>query len=184
MTNIELVEKKIENIIKKSAVIEDPFHSKNTLEWLLRLYPDADEGLRIAALGHDIERAISGRKVRRIDYPSYDLFKQAHALNSARILKEIMLEYKLNEKIIQKVFYLVENHETGADKMTNLLKDADSISFFDVNLPLYYARNPLENTKMRISWGYKRLSPNMKSLVKNFYYKDEVIENLVKQVST
>ena len=32
------------------------------------LKPDADDALKIAALGHDIERAIEERKVRREDY--------------------------------------------------------------------------------------------------------------------
>ncbi len=35
---------------------EDPRHAENTLDWLLKLKPDADEALQIAALGHDIER--------------------------------------------------------------------------------------------------------------------------------
>ena len=58
----------MEWIIKKSQVPEDPIHSKNTLEWLLKLKPDADDALKIAALGHDIERAIAERKVRREDF--------------------------------------------------------------------------------------------------------------------
>jgi hypothetical protein len=64
MDNIDCVKKKMEWIIKKSQVPEDPVHSKNTLEWLLKLKPDADDALKIAALGHDIERAIAERKVR------------------------------------------------------------------------------------------------------------------------
>ena len=51
MDNIGCVKKKIEEIIKKSPVLEDPIHSKNTLEWLLKLNPDADEAQKIAALG-------------------------------------------------------------------------------------------------------------------------------------
>jgi len=36
------------------------------------LEPGADEALKIAASGHDIERAIEERKVIRKDYISYD----------------------------------------------------------------------------------------------------------------
>ena len=68
MKKNECVKKKIEKIIKNSLVPEDPMHSKNTLEWLLKLKPDADEALQIAALAHDIERAIGKRKVKRKDY--------------------------------------------------------------------------------------------------------------------
>ena len=67
MDKINLVKRKIEEVIKGSSVPEDPIHSKNTLEWLLKLKPDADESLKIAALGHDIERADEKQKVRRQD---------------------------------------------------------------------------------------------------------------------
>jgi hypothetical protein len=80
MDKINLVKRKIEGVIKGSSVPEDPIHSKNTLEWLLKLMPDANEGLKIAALGHDIERAIEKRKVRRQDYKDYDAFKDAHCV--------------------------------------------------------------------------------------------------------
>jgi 3-hydroxyacyl-CoA dehydrogenase len=79
MKEIECVKKKIEKIIKNCLVSEDPIHSKNTLEWLLKLKPDADEALKIAALAHNIERAIEKRKVKRKDYRDYDKFKNAHA---------------------------------------------------------------------------------------------------------
>ena len=61
---IKRVKKAIEAVVAESSVPEDPLHSKNTLSWLLKLKPDADEALQIAALGHDIERAIERRKVR------------------------------------------------------------------------------------------------------------------------
>ena len=41
MDSIDCVKKRIEEIIRKSPVAEDPIHSKNTLEWLLWLVPDA-----------------------------------------------------------------------------------------------------------------------------------------------
>ena len=91
MNSIDRVRKSIETIISGSSVPEDPVHSKNTLQWLLKLKPDADEALQIAALGHDIERAIDERKVRREDFEYYNQFKATHAHNSAQILKEVML---------------------------------------------------------------------------------------------
>jgi hypothetical protein len=75
-----------------SSVPEDRRHAENTLDWLLMLKPDADEALQIAALGHDIERALEARKVKRADFPDYDRFKAAHARNSAEILRGISVE--------------------------------------------------------------------------------------------
>lgn len=178
--SIDCVKKKIDRIIEKSLVPEDPTHAKNTLEWLFKLKPDADEALKIAALGHDIERAIEERKVRYKDYKNYNEFKKAHALNSAKILKEIMEECNARKKLIDDVFFVVSRHEIGGDKRVDVLVDADSISFFHVNLPYYFVRNGVEETKRRCLWGYRKLSDNLKGVIAEFDYQNKELELLVK----
>jgi len=180
VNSIACIKEKIEEVIANSAVSEDPIHSKNTLKWLLKLYPKADEALQIAALGHDIERAVEERKVRRKDYISYDEFKKAHALKSAEILREIISECNSDGKFIEDVCLLVCHHETGGDSRANLLRDVDSISFFDVNLSFYFTRNGVEETKERYLWGYRKLSDSLKAIVADFNYEDEELESLVK----
>ena len=180
MDKINLVKRKIEEVIKGSSVPEDPIHSKNTLEWLLKLMPDADESLKIAALGHDIERAIEKRKVRRQDYKDYDAFKDAHALNSANVLTEIMQACDIDKKMIDEVFFFVRHHETGGTDSIDILKDADSISYFEVNLPLYFVRNTLKETKRRCLWGYKRLSDQGKKIVTELNYQNKEVKSLLK----
>jgi len=180
MDKISLVKRKIEEVIKGSSVPEDPIHSKNTLEWLLKLKPDADENLKIAALGHDIERAIEKRKVRRQDYKDYDAFKDTHAFNSANILTEIMQACDIDQKMIDEVFSLVRHHETGGSDRIDILKDADSISYFEVNLPHYFIRNSLQETKRRCFWGYKRLSDRGKKIVAELNYQNKEIKSLLK----
>ena len=180
MDSIDCVKKTIEGIIEKSIVPEDPIHAKNTLEWLLKLKPDADESLKIAALGHDIERAIEEQKVRRKDYISYDEFKKAHALNSAKILKEIMTGCNVRKELVEDVFFLVSRHETVGDRRVDVLRNADSISFFHVNLPHYFTRNGVEETKKRCSWGYKKLPKNLQELVVKFNYKDKKLGPLIR----
>lgn len=170
MNSIERVKYEIEKVIALSEVPEDLIHSKNTKEWLLRLKPDADIALQIAALGHDIERSIKDRKVNRDDYADYNEFKKAHSLNSAKILQEILSKYNINEIIIDKITYLVKRHEFGGNPEVNILREADSISFFDVNLPFYFQRSSKEEIAFRIKWGYKRLSENSRAIVKCFRY--------------
>jgi len=180
MDNIDCVKKRIEEIINTSPVPEDPIHSKNTLEWLLRLKPDADEALQIAALGHDIERAIEERKVRREDYQNYDEFKRAHASNSAKILAEIMKECTISKELADDSSYLVFHHETGGTRDADILRDADGISFFHVNLAYYFIRNGIEETKRRCLWGYRRLPNNLKGLVAEFDYQNRELASLVR----
>jgi len=180
MNSIQCVKKKIKDVIALSEIPEDPIHSQNICEWVLKLDPNADESLQIAALGHDIERAVKERKILRKNFKDYDQFKKAHAINCVVILKEIMDECKLDEQMIKDVCKMVRHHEVGGNKKTNLLQDADTISFFEVNLPLYYTRNDKEEVKRRCLWGLKRLSPNLRHIVSKFKYNDQDIEVLVK----
>lgn len=181
MDNAESIKKKIREIISNSSLPEDFPHSQNTLEWVLRLEPDADIGLQIAALGHDIERAFDERKIKRKNYDSYDDFKQSHASLSAVILTEIMRDCHAPQRLINDVFHLVEHHETGYDQRADILKNADSLSFFQINLPYYFSRNDNNETKRRFLWGYRRLSDNLKKLVAEFEYSDRKLMLLVKE---
>ena len=180
MNSIDRVKKSIETIISGSSVSEDPVHSKNTLDWLLKLKPDVDEALQIAALGHDIERAINQRKVRREDFEDYDQFKAAHAHNSAEILKEVMLNCGVEETLMEQVYDLVNRHEVGGDERSDLLKDADSISYFEVNLPHYYNRHGWDETKRRCLWGYKRLSEKMKTRAAKLTFENDELRALMR----
>ncbi len=165
MDELQCVVRRIREVIAGSTVPEDPDHSRNTLRWLLDLGPESDAALRIAALGHDIDRAVEGR-VRRADFADYDAFKAAHARNGAAILREIMRECGVaDDALTQEVHRLVCAHEVGGDPRSDLLKDADSLSYFDVNLPRYFEREGWEETRRRCAWGYLRLSGRARSIV-------------------
>ena len=64
MNSIRCAEQRIRSAISRSKVPEDPLHAENTLAWVLKLMPEADEALQLAALGHDIDRAIETRRVQ------------------------------------------------------------------------------------------------------------------------
>ncbi len=180
MDSVECTKQKIRAVIGGSKVPEDPLHAENTLDWLLRFEPDADQALQIAALGHDIERALKARKVKRPDFPDYDSFKAAHARVSAEILRGIMEDCGVQKEMAGEVYLLVCRHETGGDPRADLIKNADSISYFHVNMPLYYQREGWEETKRRCIWGYGRLSARMKETVENMTYEDRVLTQLLK----
>ena len=181
MDNIECAKQEIRAVISKSVVSEDPVHAENVLEWVLKLKSDADEALQIAALAHDIDRADERRKVRRSDFNNYNKFKAAHANNSAKILKEILHECKVEQSIVDEACRLVERHEIGGDPHSDLLKDADSISYFEVNMPLYFQREEYEETLKRCIWGYQRLSPKMKEICQNITYTHHSLVKILKE---
>ncbi|MBW2695015.1 MAG: DUF4202 family protein [Deltaproteobacteria bacterium] len=156
---LERVRERITEVIASSSIPEDPRHSTNTLEWLLKLDPGADATLQLAALGHDIERSVDARKVIRADFRDYDAFKAAHAEQSAEMLLEILQQCGIRDSaLVGEVYRLVCLHEVGGDARSDLLVDADSLSYFDVNLPLYCERNSREESLRRCVWGYRRLS--------------------------
>lgn len=179
MNNFNEIKSHILKIISNSPLPEDLPHAKNTLHWLLKVYPKADFQLKIAALGHDIERAVPER-LKRENFNNYDEFKKAHALRSAKILKNILLNFNLSDNIIQNIFNIVKNHEHGGDFYSNILKDADSLSFFDVNIKYLYEREGFEGTLERAIWGYKRLSNLGKKFFKNIDYENDEL-NLIKE---
>lgn len=163
---IDRVFEKIRAIISRSHVPEDPLHAEDTLKILLELYPKADLALRLSAFGHDIERAYPrGVRVEREDFSSYNAFKRSHAHNSARILKGLLARYAVPSSIAGKVFDLVASHEFGGTFAADLLMDADSLSFFHVNLPLYMERESMDEVLRRVRWGLGRLSPRAKGFL-------------------
>jgi len=180
MNSAEEAKARIRTIIAGSGVPEDTRHAENTLEWLLKLDPEADQALRIAALAHDIDRAVEDRKIHREDFEDYEAFKAAHARNSADILREILMKCGVNQATSDEACRLVAFHEAGGDPRSDLLKDADSISFFDVNLPFYFEREGRQETKLRCTWGDRRLSKRAEKVVENITYQDEVLTRLVK----
>ena len=178
--SIECAKREIRLVIARSPVSEDPLHAENTLEWLLRLKPDPGSPLQLAALAHDIDRAVGGTD--RGDFDDYDAFKAAHARNSARLLRPILEACQVPHEIVDEVCRLVEAHEVGGDPASDLLKDADGISFFDVNLPLYYRREDRQEAERRARWGYSRLSPRARDIVNGFRYEEEELNRLLREV--
>lgn len=180
MDSIKCAKQNIRAIISKSSVPEDSFHSENVLKWIIKLKSDSDEALKIAALAHDIDRADEYKKVKRKNFSGYNKFKSEHAKNSANILKGILIKCNVKQSIIDESCRLVRYHEVGGDPHSDLLKDADSISFFEINMPFYFQREGYEETLKRCIWGYNRLSPKMKKICQNITYSQQLLDNILK----
>ena len=173
-------------VLSHSAIPEDYEHALNVLKWVNRLKPEADFPLRMASLGHDIERALPEQKVQRINFPSYDDFKRAHAENSAKIVNEILSTYPLAQDVIERVHYLIANHEFGKDGDLDLaiLKDADSLSFFEINLPYYFQREGEKETYLRMQWGYQRMSESAKGFLKNLCNGEDILTDFLQKIQS
>jgi len=182
LKTIQCAEQRIRSAISGSTTPEDPTHAESTLAWVLKLMPEADEALRLAALGHDIERAMATRRALKKNFRSFEEFKAAHAANSAEILRSILEKCGVQEQVRFEVCRLVRLHETGGDERSNILKNADALSFFENNLPLYFARNGAPETKRRATWGYARLSSQLRPIIAQFRYESEELNALLREV--
>jgi len=180
------IKDEILQILSRSAVPEDYQHALNVLKWVNHLKPDADFPLRIASIGHDIERALPEQKVQRTNFPSYNDFKRAHAENSAKIVHEILSMYPLAQEVSERVHYLIVNHEFGkeGDLDLTILKDADSLSFFEINLPFYFHREGEQETYIRMQWGYNRMSGRAKQFLKNFSNGEDILDDFLQKIQS
>ena len=92
------------------------------------------------------------------------------------------MECGVDRATIDEACRLVALHEAGGDTRSDQLKDADSISYFEVNMPLYYQREGWQETKRRSVWGYQRLSARLKKAVRDIKYEDEALTRLLGEV--
>ncbi|MFW9997813.1 MAG: DUF4202 family protein [Candidatus Odinarchaeota archaeon] len=145
-------------VISQSVIEEDYGHALSTVEVVKRLSSNPPDALLVAALSHDIERSLPGEKVKREDFADYDQFKEAHAANSAIIVKDILAKHDLPPAFINKVGDLIEAHEFGGNQDEDLLCTADTLSFFTHNLPYYLKRNGVAKTAELVKWKLNRIT--------------------------
>lgn len=153
-------------------------HFERTVFWIRQLKPDADEALLIAAIAHDIERAfsLSGEdQIKKSGYCHIDYIR-SHEVEGAKIIGNFLKEQNADKEVIERVKMLISRHEEGGTDDQNLLKDADSISFFENNIPFFLEHKirdaGKENVRNKFEWMYSRItSKKAKDLAKQWYEK-------------
>lgn len=173
-------EKEIEQIISKSPVKTDLDHARTTVKLVKQLKPDADDALLIAALSHDIERCfLTDKKTKQEKFDNYELYKRRHAEKGSRIIADLMKKYNFDDNFTHKVTRLVKKHESGGDEESNILMDADTISFFIENLDHYISNFGAKTAKKKIDFMFNRIiSDKAHQIAKPMY--DEAIRKLIK----
>ena len=175
---------KVEGIVTERFIQADKepvlLHSRRTVYWLLQLKPDADEVLKIAALAHDIERAsppvlepMVGASAKGWLDPE---FLRRHSEKGARIIGELMDGLKADPGTIEQVKLLVAGHEFAGTEAQNVLKDADSVSFFENNVGKFVQLNAKKFGKKKVrakfEWMYGRItSETAKQIVAPWYHR-------------
>ena len=163
----------IESVLSRSPLPWDLKHAKLTLKWVKKLVPPVNEAIRIAALCHDIERAVDGKKERGLkDISALAIFKGMHAKRSAEITAGLMVKHGYPKSMADEVSRLISLHESGGDRESDMLCSADSLAFFEYNVPLYLARYGEERTREKIRFMYGRLGAKARALCRKMEFAD------------
>lgn len=136
--------------------------------WLGQFAPDAPLSVQMATLTHDMERAFPGddaptqKYMRTATDTTYAL---AHGTRSARFVSAWLTEQGADENFIFEVSELIVVHEFGGWPQANVVQAADSVSFLEVNAPLFAGWIPTahngwtyERTHEKFIWMYERIT--------------------------
>lgn len=147
--------------LDKPLVRADYQHALDTWQWVLRLEPEADLAVQVAALFHDVERLLSEADVR-VEHKAedYQLFKDAHAALGAELTCSLLGELAVDGATCERVRWLVTQHERpGEDSALALLNDADALSFFSLNSSGFIRYFSPEHSRRKVAYTLARLRP-------------------------
>lgn len=185
MSLYQKVEDYVKEIFTKAGKEKSIKHFLRTVYWIKKLKPDADEGLLIAGVSHDISRPFRDDVARNNSVKDKGFFDsdylKIHQKESSRIIGEFLEKEGVSSKLIQKVKELVSHHEVGGNDDQNLVMDADSISFFENNAKPWVNSNVKkfgkDKVKEKFDWMFNRISSEeRKNICKPMY--DKAIEML------
>lgn len=180
-----IIKEKVRRFVDDSFGKQIPHHER-TVFWLLRLKPDADEAMQIAAYSHDIDRAFrklsSAETFRNNELNDHGIIKE-HQNKGARIMTEYLIKENVSEAVTRRVAHMIAKHEVGGDAESDLIKDADSISYLENNASMHAEGLAkllgTDKIKRKFDWMYDRVT-NEKAhkIAKPFYDKAlELLEN-------
>jgi hypothetical protein len=155
----------VEKNFIKAGLRNEIRHLERTVYWVLQLNPNANWSLLISAMSHDIERAFRRKgTLKKIKLKGFidKEFYETHQRKGAEIICGFLRKEGASDKLIKDVMYLVSHHETGGNKQANILKDADSISFFENNAKFFIGKYrsffDKQLIKDKLRWMYERTS--------------------------
>lgn len=102
-------------------------------------------------------------------------YMREHQTTGGKIMANFLKQNRSEQSVIDKVKHLIKNHEYGGDKESNILKDADSASFFEKNIQHFLDRFPDFSKKLiqdKFDFMFNRItSQKVKKSIKPLYLK-------------
>jgi hypothetical protein len=156
-------------------------HLVRTVYWLLQLNPNADEATQVAALSHDIERAFrvekQNERLKQKGFKNEEHLEE-HQNRGAEIMADFLTKEGASSDFIAKVKHLISKHEVGGDNEQNLIKDADSLSFFENNVKRFVEvltkDTSKEAVKEKLDWMYDRITLDCAKQIARPWYDEGI----------
>ncbi len=158
-------------------------HFERTVYWLKQLKPDADEALCLAAFAHDIERAFRDEAAKeRFKASSKGFTDEDHLANhqnkGAEIIANYLKEQQAPKELIDRVQMLISKHEVGGNVDQNLLKDADSISYFENQIEHFLTKKVADvgkdKVRVKFQWMFDRITSEKAKEVAKPMFEDAI----------
>lgn len=175
---INLVKNYIDNGCEENGSNRDLKHYERTLHWLLQLKPDAGEALQIAAYSHDAERVFRTAEYTGISNSTKGFRDEGHLehhqTTGARLISDFLLKHNADKNLCEEVYALISKHEVGGNENQNLVKDADSLSFFENNVEFFLTKQVEKMGKDKVrdkfDWMFQRItSDEAKGIARGWY---------------
>jgi hypothetical protein len=171
--------------LAKPLVRADYNHALDTWQWTLRLEPEADLAIQLAALFHDVERLVSEAD-KRIEHraANYQAFKDDHALKGAWMADQTLARAGVDERTRRRTARLIAEHERPPEaddpeaREIALLNDADALSFFSLNSVGYLDYYGPEQTRHKVAYTLRRLRPGSLRYLDGMRLRPKVAEAL------
>jgi hypothetical protein len=159
-------------------------HLERTVYWVKHFKSGADEALCIAAFSHDIERAFrnSGEDAAQRSEQGFkdDFYLHVHPDRGAQIMGDFLEREHAPRELIVRVIMLISGHEVGGNDDQNLLKDADSVSFFENNVSRFAKEKVREVGKAKVqekfTWTFERITSTQAKEIARPWYEQSMKE--------
>lgn len=169
--------------------MSDEVHARKALDWLLKIKPSSTYPVRIAAYGHDIERAVAPA-VNPNRYSTDMKYRQAHSRRGADILHKLLYPHQCRKEIsfsdTDLICRLVINHEIGGLKdvcqgQADYVRDADILANFEwADSESAWQSYPHRKLKSMLRRKLNTLLPSHKRFVQEINFKHNLIEDWIK----
>jgi len=184
MKNMTELYQKVEQFVSesfgKAGKASSVKHFERTVYWVQQLKPDADEALLIATIAHDIERAFGDPGHSEIAEKGFrdEKYLTYHQERGAEIIADFLQQQSADEKLIKRVKMLISKHEVGGDIDQDVLRDADSVSFFENNadhfVTQFAPKFGKEKVKDKFNWMFNRISDEKAKKIALPWYKEAI----------